>query len=127
MNNEEYWLERIQQQANRLTKELSKLAGRFSFSEDTYKRLGLSNKLGEVPEFYDLGNISNMVHIPIPFLERENYYKRSNDNNELYLVTESNLINRFDRQRDIFRLVFGNLAFKMLQLIDFDLRNNNNS
>ena len=120
MNNEEYWLERIQQQANRLTKELSKLAGRFSFSEDTYKRLGLSNKLGEIPEFYDLGNISNMVHIPIPFLEKHNYYKRSNDNNELYLVTEKNLVNRFEKQKIVFRIAFREIVDNILNLIEDD-------
>jgi hypothetical protein len=53
-----------------LTREFSKLAGKFSFSETDYPKLRLSNRLGEVPEFYDLGNMSNIVHIPISFLEK---------------------------------------------------------
>jgi hypothetical protein len=120
MNNEEFWLEKIQEQANKLTRELSRLAGKFSFSEMDYRNLNLSNKLGEVPEFYDLGNISNIVHIPIPFLERENYFKRSREDNELYLVTQSSDIKRFNKQKKVFRMIFNEIVNNILKLIDYD-------
>lgn len=65
---ERCWLDRIAAEADLITAELSELNPPLAIAKERYIAVQRSNKIGEVREFWSFKNISDIVHVPVPFL-----------------------------------------------------------
>ncbi len=74
-NNQTYWMKRIQESADDIT-DLFKNETPLALSPLIYRRNERTNKLAMVREFWGLNEISSIFHLPVPFLNESNMYRR---------------------------------------------------
>ena len=115
-NNELYWRQQINNQADALTNQLSPL---LAITNKIYNEIGLSNNLGEVQEFHTLGDLSDILNLPIPIIEEEYFYKRSNVDHLLHPMTKAEK-DKIILQRDKFRLIFKTIVDNIMTIIQRD-------
>ena len=70
-------------------------------------------------EFFSLGEISDILHIPVPFLEEWDFLKQNYDDEKFYPLKSSE-IQKLKEQRNRFRRCFKNLVGRIMTLIDHD-------
>ena len=118
--NEEFWAKSIQEEANKITLELGdNRSKKLAITTEQYGKLHLSNKLGEITEFYGLGDLADLFHTPVPFLE-DWYFVRRNDQDGVFYYVSTQERSRYSEQRDRFRLCFRLITDRILSLIDLD-------
>jgi hypothetical protein len=122
--NEESVLRLLIEQANNITEGLSNNTPANAISNSQYKACGLSNLIGKVPQFFDLGNMSDIVHVPIPFLEECHFIKLNDDDDDsvcyAYLVRDNARKKKLIEQRDVFKFIFSKIVDNIIKLIDYD-------
>lgn len=88
-----------------------------AITTDQYSKCGITQKLGEIAYYHSLGDISNMLHIPVPFLEKENFYKRQNTDELFHKISEQESA-RLIEQRNRFRDMYAQLCKNIIALIE---------
>ena len=121
-----YWSNQIKHEANILTREIGDnfFDGSLiplAITNKQYKECGLNdtNQLGEVTEYYSLGDLSNILHTPVPFLREDFFYKFDSKDNIFYPVSHSENF-RYVHQRNNFRMIFNKITERILKLIEHD-------
>ncbi len=90
-----------------------------ALKEEQYAEVGLQQRLGEIPYYHSLGDISNILHVPVPFIESESFFKR-NKNDELFYKVTKNESEKMIKQRDRFRDMYAQLCKNITTLIELD-------
>ena len=88
-------------------------------TEEQYVEVGLQQRLGEIPYYHSLGDISNILHVPVPFLEPEDFYKKNKKDDLFYKVSKSES-DKMILQRNRFRDMYAQLCTNITTLIELD-------
>jgi hypothetical protein len=65
-------------------------------SKRTYKRCKRTNKIGEIREYWGLKNLSDIVHIPVPFLTDRHLIQ--------YTIQHANIVKPFRKDERLIKL-----------------------
>lgn len=83
---EKCWLERLEKAADRLTSlsnpEISNPS--IAVSHTVYLNLERRNKVGEVREYWSFKNISDIVHLPVPCLQKRHMIQYNKDSETIF-------------------------------------------
>lgn len=112
--NEQFYANLIDEEAKNIT--FSLVNDGMAIKENQYRAYDLEQRLGQITNYHSLGDISNIFHIPVPFLEEENFYKRDKEDELFYKVKSEKML----EQRNRFRDMFAQLNRNILTLIEND-------
>jgi cellulose biosynthesis protein BcsQ len=88
-------------------------------SKRSYKKCKRTNKIGEVREFWGLKNISDIAHIPVPFLDDRHLIQYENDTSQVSPLKNDKRIKQLESiQR--FKEVFSEIYSTIIKIINED-------
>ena len=123
-NNQKHWSVKIDEQAVLITNELgNREIDCLAISSRQYAACNLSQKLGEVTEYHSLGDLADILHVPVPFLEEHHFYRRR-DPDGLFEKLSKDQASNMKRQRNGFRDMFSQIIQNMMSLISDDIFEN---
>ncbi len=115
--NAQHYAESIDNEAKSITRRLSSHG--LALKEEKYAEVGLQQRLGEIPYYHSLGDISNILHVPVPFLEPESFFER-NKNDELFCKVSKSKSDKMIKQRNRLRDMYAQLCTNITTLIELD-------
>ena len=116
--NEQFWADKIAYEADDVKNRL--LRNRMSIEDELYINLNMSVKLGQVLEFFTLGDLADILHLPVPFIESAWFLKRDTQNHDLFNLLSGQERKKMEEQRNEFRLIFKQIAMNVETLIEND-------
>ena len=128
---ERCWIDRVQECANNISKLDSEFKDAkrkhcsLAVSNRTYKRCKRTNKIGEVREFWGLKNISDIVHIPVPFLVDRHIIQYTNQDANI-VISELRCEEKVKKQKNSiqkFKTVFSEIYQTIINIITEDMAN----
>lgn len=115
--NEQFWADKIDEESHNLRSRLPD--SMMVMSEEQYAEIDFNLKLGEVLEFYTLGDLADILHIPVPFIENEYFLKRGSfEDFSVFKKVSEQECERMKLQRNEFRLIFKKIVENILTLIE---------
>lgn len=120
-NNEKYLADLIGQEAIALVTKLGDKRTRtpLALTNEQYLECNLKPKLGSITEYYGLGDISDIFHIPIPFLNKNHFYKRDNIDENFYPLGKAEILKK-EKQLKSFKRRFNRILDNIMALIQND-------
>ena len=115
--NAQHYAESIDNEAKTITRRLSSHG--LALKEEQYVEVGLRQRIGEISYYHSLGDISNILHVPVPFLEPEGFYKK-NKKDDLFYKVSKHESEKMIVQRNRFRDMYAQLCTNITTLIELD-------
>lgn len=120
-NNMEHFREMIQNEAENITNTLGEC--RLAITQRQYEECILKQNLGVVTEFHGLGDLSNLFHTPVPFLEEDQLVRRKPQSDDLFQKLPPKEIHNKNEQLERFRSMFKAIMDNILKLVEHDKNN----
>ena len=116
---EEIWINKVKRGADKITNMPRRR--RLFISKRTYHRVKRTNNLGEIRYFYGLKNISDLVHVPVHFLEARHMIDYDDKKDIIKKKTSSQFKDCMEKIEK-FKDVFLNIYKTMMLIIEEDAR-----
>ena len=121
INNQKYYAQEIQKEAKEISDRLGeRSANPLAISNRDYEICELTQRLGYITEYNNLGIISDLLKIPVPFIEPPQFYRKINGEEKFQKITGSDK-NRMIKQRNCFRDMYAQIAKNIITLVEHDI------
>ena len=89
-----------------------------AIQQTQYEECRLDQRLGQISNYNILGDISHILHIPVPCLEDYHFYRLDKKDDLFHKLTDY----KYQDNRNKFRDMYAQIAKNIIALIEIDTR-----